>query len=84
MFVVFRPLNMTGRLIIETSKGTNFALRVRDVLCDLAERINKERNLQWQTGCSSRSPTLSHGYRILHVGLSLGDYRSSRDSVECR
>jgi len=33
------------------------------------ERKNgKERNLQWQTGCSRRPPTLTQRYVVLHAG----------------
>ena len=36
-----------------------------------AEGIKKkgeERNLQWQTGCSPRPPTLTQRYVVLHAG----------------
>ena len=33
----------------------------------------KERNLQWQTGCSPRPPTLTQRYVVLHAGWSSGD-----------
>ena len=33
---------------------------------------SKERNLQWQTGCSPRPPTLTQRYVVLHAGWPLG------------
>ena len=46
--------------------------------CARAEGIKKkrkkgeERNLQWQTGCSPRPPTLTQRYVVLHAGWSWG------------
>ena len=36
------------------------------------EKKGKERNLQWQTGCSPRPPTLTQRYMVLHAGWSSG------------
>ena len=45
----------------------------------------KERNLQWQTGCSPRPPTLTQRHVVLHAGWSSGDsskFQVSSKSVE--
>ena len=36
------------------------------------KKKGKERNLQWQTGCSPRPPTLTQRYVVLHAGWSSG------------
>ena len=36
------------------------------------KKKGKERNLQWQTGCSPRPPTLTQRHVVLHAGWSLG------------
>jgi len=33
-----------------------------------SKKKGKERNLQWQTGCSRRPPTLTQRYVVLHAG----------------
>jgi len=46
---------------------------------------SKERNLQWQTRCSHRPPTLTHRYVVLHAGWSSGGsykFQVSSKSVE--
>ena len=60
--------------------------------CARAEGIKKkerkkgeERNLQWQTGCSPRPPTLTQRYVVLHAGWSSGSsykFQVSSKSVE--
>ena len=55
-FVQIGPLVRPGRVLKES-------------------KINKkgeERNLQWQTGCSPRPPTLTQRYVVLHAGWSSG------------
>ena len=45
----------------------------------------KERNLQWQTGCSPRPPTLTQRYVVLRAGWSSGGsskFQISSKSVE--
>jgi len=49
------------------------------------KKKGKERNLQWQTGCSRRPPTLTQRYVVLHAGWSsVGSYNFpvSSKSVE--
>jgi len=40
----------------------------------------KERNLEWQTGCSPRPPKLTQRYKVLHAGWSSGGLWSSVSS----
>jgi len=40
---------------------------------DEGTKKGKERNSQWQTGCSPRPPTLTQRYVVLHAGWSSGD-----------
>jgi len=45
----------------------------------------KERNLQWQTGCPHRPPTLTQRYVVLHAGWTSGGsykFKVSSKSVE--
>ena len=37
------------------------------------KKKGKERNLQWQTGCSPRPPTSTQRYVVLHASWSSGD-----------
>ena len=39
---------------------------------DEETKKGKERNLQWQTGCSPRPPRLTQRYVVLHAGWSSG------------
>jgi len=52
---------------------------------DEETKKGKERNLQWQTGCSPRPPTLTKRHVVLHAGWSLGGsykFQVSSKSVE--
>jgi len=51
----------------------------------IKKKKGKERNLQWQTGCSPRPATLTQRYVVLHVRWSLGGsykFQVSSKSVE--
>ena len=74
-------------------KRTYIPILVEIGRCDLCvsrrnqkkEKKGKERNLQWQTGCSPRPPTLTQRYVVLHAGWSSGGsskFQISSKSVE--
>jgi len=48
------------------------ATRARAEEITKKRKKGKERNLQWQTGCSPKPPTLTQRYVFLHAGWSSG------------
>jgi len=59
ILVQIGPLMRPGRVLKESKKKER--------------KKGKERNLQWQTGCSPKPPTLTQRYVILLAGWSSGD-----------